>query len=132
MVVVKAFLRNHEITMQNTLKQHENAANQVMMEMKENRHEMSKLVGCFSFANVGQLPLLFPNKDYFYILNFYKTPAELRDIFRDTHIAKKYDEGEIRTHDLLAWKQKNQALARARTQELVSTRQTHYPLGHGG
>ena len=33
-------------------------------------------------------------------------PAELRDIFRDTLIAKKYDEGEVRTHDLLAGKQK--------------------------
>ena len=51
--------------MQNTLKQHENAANQVMMEMKENPDEMSKLVGCFSFPLVDQLPLLLPYNDYF-------------------------------------------------------------------
>ena len=39
-------------------------------------------------------------------LNSYKTPAKHRDIFRDTLIAKKYGEGEVRTHDLLARKQK--------------------------
>ena len=33
-----------------------------------------------------------------------KTPAKHRDIFRDTRIAKKYSEGEDRTHDLLAGK----------------------------
>ena len=33
-----------------------------------------------------------------------KTPAKHRDIFRDTLIAKKYGEGEDRTHDLLAGK----------------------------
>ena len=65
MVVLKAFLRNHGIKIQNIRKQHENATTQVLMEMKENRHEMSKLVGCFSSAIVGQLPLLVPNNDYF-------------------------------------------------------------------
>ena len=33
-----------------------------------------------------------------------KTPAKHRDIFRDTHIAKKYGEGEDRTLDPLAGK----------------------------
>ena len=33
-----------------------------------------------------------------------KTPAKHRVIFRDTLIAKKYGEGEDRTHDLLAGK----------------------------
>ena len=33
-----------------------------------------------------------------------KTPAEHRDIFRDTLIEKKYGEGEDRTHNLLAGK----------------------------
>ena len=35
-----------------------------------------------------------------------KTPAKRRDIFRDTHLAKKYGEKEVRTHDLMAGKQK--------------------------
>ena len=35
-----------------------------------------------------------------------KTPAKHRDIFRDTLIAKN-GQGEVRTHDLLAGKQKN-------------------------
>ena len=39
-----------------------------------------------------------------YNLNENKTPAKNRDIFRDTNIAKKYDEGEDRTLDLLAGK----------------------------
>ena len=39
-------------------------------------------------------------------LEMNKTPAKHRDIFRDTLIAKKYAEGEVRTHDL-AGKQKN-------------------------
>ena len=62
-----------------------------------------------------------------------KTPAEHRDIFRGTLIAKKnYGEGEVRTDDLLAEKQeKFQAPARARTHDLVSARQTDYPLAHG-
>ena len=33
-----------------------------------------------------------------------KTPAKHRDIFPDAFIAKKYGEGEDRTHDLLAGK----------------------------
>ena len=46
-------------------------------------------------------------------------------------LQKTYGEGEVRTHNLLAEKQKNQASARARTHDLVPARQTHYPLGHG-
>ena len=50
-------------------------------------------------------------------LNSNKTPAKHRDIFRDTLIAKKYGEGEVPTHNLLAGK-KIQAPARVRTQYL--------------
>ena len=54
-------------------------------------------------------------------------------IFSATRLLqKKYGVGEIRTHDLLAEKQKKiQAPARARTHDLVSARRTHYPLGRG-
>ena len=54
-------------------------------------------------------------------LNNNKTPAKHRDIFRDTLIAKKYGEGVVRIHDLLAggWETKKiQAPGRVRTQDL--------------
>ena len=50
-----------------------------------------------------------------------KTPAKHRDIFRDTPFAKKYGEGEDRTHGLLAGKhEKLQAPARVRTHDLLT------------
>ena len=49
MSVLRAVLNGHEKAMERILKQHEEANTQVMLEMRKNRHEMSKLV-CFSFA----------------------------------------------------------------------------------
>ena len=50
-----------------------------------------------------------------------KTPAKHRDIFRDTLNAKKYGEGEDRTHDYwMGNTKKFQAPARGRTHDLLA------------
>ena len=43
--VLKAVIAGHEKTLERVLKQHEEANSRVMLEMKKNRDEMSKLVG---------------------------------------------------------------------------------------